>query len=160
MLSAIGQAFDIAWLVLRVLVLVGLPVALVIRTTIAAVHFARLPCAGKRLWLPARWHRLRWRWLCANLGLSYTDKRRRGVSRPGSTSATVGTQKPGRLRFPRARFTPDAFGFTPRLRPSPASAVPGWRRRPSTSPTRGSASASLPRPVPQAAKFPSAARGL
>jgi hypothetical protein len=88
------------------------------RLAVAAVRFARLPRAGKRNWLRARWARFRWRHLLANLQLSYVDRHRSAVKKiPLGTSVKVQTTAPaGVLRFPPARFYADAFGFEARVK--------------------------------------------
>lgn len=102
-----------------VLVLVGL--VLVARPAWAVWKFCRLDRAAKRNYLPALWARFRWRWLAHNLGLAYEDKHRR--ARPGQlpigTSVRVDNLGPARLRFPRARIRPDAYGMVATLKTVP-----------------------------------------
>jgi DNA segregation ATPase FtsK/SpoIIIE, S-DNA-T family len=92
------------------------------RLVLAAVRFARLPAEARRYWLPARWHSLRWRWLCHRLGLAVIDNHQRAI-RPVlfGTAAPMPRRQPARdkLRFPRARFTPDPWGFTVRVKTVP-----------------------------------------
>ena len=86
--------------VLHAVSLAGLVLAVVL--VLAAVAWlagrSRLPASWR--YLPAMlWHRARWRRLARNLRLSYEDKHRKGV-----------------INCPRARFRPDAFGWTVGLR--------------------------------------------
>jgi S-DNA-T family DNA segregation ATPase FtsK/SpoIIIE len=84
-----------------------------VRLAVAAARFARLPSAGKRYWLPARWQRLRWRWFCRNAGLGYLDRHHRRLLRPRvpfTTGQRVQEEPVHLMRFPRAHFRPDEFG--------------------------------------------------
>ena len=107
----------------HVLELVGLAAAVVVgRVVLAAVRFARLPAAARGYWLPARWHSFRWRWLCRSLDLARRDKHQHAI-RPVlfGTGAPLPASMPPRdkLRFPRARFTVDPFGFVIKVRTVP-----------------------------------------
>lgn len=107
----------------HVLEVLGLAAALVAgRLVLAAVRLARLPAEARRYWLPARWHSLRWRWLCRSLGLAKTDKHQHAI-RPVAfgTAAPLPAALPPRdkLRFPRARFTVDPFGFVVKVKTVP-----------------------------------------
>jgi DNA segregation ATPase FtsK/SpoIIIE, S-DNA-T family len=104
-------------LVLAALVLAG-------RAAWAVWRFCRLSPAARANYLPMWRARLTWRWLCRNQGLAYHDQpiRRAGVSRPGGTAVRV--RKPAdhgtsRLRYPRARFRPDEFGWSARVKTVP-----------------------------------------
>lgn len=106
------------------LVLVLVPLALVARGTWAVWRFCRLSPAAKRNYLPMWRARLTWRWLCRHQGLAYYDQpmRRAGMSRPGGTAVRV--RKPAdtgttRFRFPKARFRPDEFGWSARVKTVP-----------------------------------------
>jgi len=105
-----------------VLVLELAAVLIVGRLVLAAVRFARLPAEGRRYWLPARWHSFRWRWLCRNLGLSEVDKHQHAIRPvPFGTAAPMPRRLPARekIRFPRARFTVDPWGFVVKVRTVP-----------------------------------------
>ena len=107
-----------------ILLLVLVLAAVLVRLAVAVVRFVRLTPAARRHWLPARWHRLRWRWLSRNLGLAYVDQHRQ-LARPVVPFGTsvkirpVDMAAPARLRFPRARFRPDEYGFTARVKTVP-----------------------------------------
>ena len=107
-----------------ILLLVLVLAAVLVRLAVAVVRFVRLTPAARRHWLPARWHRLRWRWLSRNLGLAYLDQHRK-LARPVVPFGTsvkirpVDMAAPARLRFPRARFRPDEYGFTARVKTVP-----------------------------------------
>jgi DNA segregation ATPase FtsK/SpoIIIE, S-DNA-T family len=94
-----------------------------VRLAVAVVRFVQLPPSGRRYWLPARWHRFRWRWLAANLSLSYLDRHRKAVPKiPFGTSVRIPSPDPAvpvKLRFPRARFRPDEYGFVARIKTVP-----------------------------------------
>jgi S-DNA-T family DNA segregation ATPase FtsK/SpoIIIE len=101
-----------------VIVLLALT-AVAVRLAVVVVRFVRLSRAGKRNWFRARWCRWRWRWLCANLALSYLDKHRpKAKPIPFGTSVKVAPGQPpaARLRFPRARFYATEFGVEARMR--------------------------------------------
>jgi S-DNA-T family DNA segregation ATPase FtsK/SpoIIIE len=121
MFHDIAVMFDIAWLLLRLLVLVGIPAVIVTRLAIAIVRFAWLPAAAKRNYPAAVWARFRWRWLARNLGLAYLDQHRRSIKPiPLGTSVKVsGQREVSRLRFPRAHIRPDAFGLMATVRTVP-----------------------------------------
>lgn len=100
-------------------ILAGLIVA---RMAFAVVRFTLAPVAVKRNYPAALWARFRWRWLTRNLGLSYLDQHRKAVKPvPFGTSVKVppGQAGPVRLRFPRARIRPDAFGLVATVRTVP-----------------------------------------
>lgn len=85
-------------------------VALVLgRLVVAVVRFVRLTPAGRRHWLPARWHRARWHRLARNLGLAYQDKHLGGLD----------SRRKPRVVYPRARFRPDEFGLSVRIKTIP-----------------------------------------
>lgn len=89
------------------------------RLALAVIRFALLPRAGKKNWHRARYARWRWRWLCANLQLSYMDRHKTAVKKiPFGTSVKVAPGQPPapRLRFPRARFYATEFGIEARMR--------------------------------------------
>lgn len=101
------------------LVLAGLVLA---RLAVAVVRFVRLTPAGRRHWLPARWARLRWRWLCSSLQLAYVDRHRRRKLRlrlPFSTAAHVGDREVHLMRCPAASFWPDDSGWVVKVRLTP-----------------------------------------
>jgi DNA segregation ATPase FtsK/SpoIIIE, S-DNA-T family len=110
-------------------VLVVLLALVFVRLAVAVTRFVRLSSAGRRHWLPARWHRFRWRWLSVNLGLAYIDQHRKrrtwlSVLVPFTTSVRVlppadGVVVSDKLRWPRARFRPDDYGFTATVRTVP-----------------------------------------
>lgn len=98
-----------------IIVLVLVVVAVVARLGVAVVRFVRLDGrAARRNWFRARRARLRWRRLAANLSLSYMDRHRKAVRRPVPFGSTAVKVDPGQLpvqRFPRAKFTADAYGI-------------------------------------------------
>jgi hypothetical protein len=78
---------------------------------VAAVGFVRLGAAGRRNWLPARWHRLGWKRLSRNLpGLAYLDKHLGGAD---------SGRKP-KVVYPKVRFRPDAYGWRVPVKLPPA----------------------------------------
>lgn len=90
----------------------------------AAVRFALLPSAAKRNYPAALWARFRWRWLCANLSLSYLDKHKKASHPvPFGTSAPVNPKASQpvvvKLRFPRARIRADVFGLVAKVKTIP-----------------------------------------
>lgn len=90
------------WLVLAAAVLAAAVL------TVAVYRFARLPAPARRYWLPARWHKLRWRRLARNLNLSYTDRER--GDRIGFDVA------PRKVIRVKARFRPVASGMEIRVK--------------------------------------------
>ena len=80
-----------------------------VRLAVAVVRFARLDAAGRRHWLPARWHRLTWKRLSRNLGLSYVDKHLGGVD----------SSRRRKVNHPRVKFRPDSFGWVVKLKLTP-----------------------------------------
>lgn len=132
MFHDIAQAVTLAWLIIRLLVVVGIPAVLVTRTLIALVRFAWMPRAAKRNYPAACWARFRWRWLCRNLGLAYLDEHRKAVKPiPMGTSVTVrrrGRDHRQRLRYPRARFKADAFGVVATVRTIPKVGRPEFEK--------------------------------
>lgn len=76
------------------------------RLAYAAVWFAGLPAAAKRNYPAALWARLRWRYLVRNLGLALVDQHARDDGKR-------------KIRHPRARIRPDAYGFVARVRTVP-----------------------------------------
>jgi S-DNA-T family DNA segregation ATPase FtsK/SpoIIIE len=92
------------------------------RPVYSVTCFALLPAAAKRNYPAALWARFRWRWLCANLSMSYLDKHRKAVKKvPFGTSVPVTPGQPpvARLRFPKARFRATEFGIEARIRTIP-----------------------------------------
>jgi hypothetical protein len=122
MLHDVSVAFVIAWLVLRLLVMVGIPAAIVTLLAIAAARFAWMPPAAKRNYPAAVWARFRWRWLCRSLGLAWIDEHSKAVKPiPVGTSVTVrrrGRERQ-RLRYPRAHFKADAYGLVASVKTIP-----------------------------------------
>jgi len=102
MFSTIAAVLTVAWLVLCLAVLVGLPLAIVTRLTIAAFRFALLDRAGQRHWLPARWHRLGWKRLARNLQLAAPDKH---------LGNNIDSVRAPKVNYPRAKFWPNSFGW-------------------------------------------------
>jgi DNA segregation ATPase FtsK/SpoIIIE, S-DNA-T family len=101
------------WLAVRLLVMAGIPAAIVTRLVIAVVRFARLDAAGRRNWLPARWHRLTWKWLARNLQLAYVDRHLGGIDSP----------RKQKVNYPKAKFWPDSYGWSVNLK-----LIPGVKR--------------------------------
>lgn len=96
----------------------------------AITRFALVGPAGRRHYPGMLRARLRWRRLATNLNFAYLDKHKRAarsLTRPGlaGTSVTVykGSGELGKLRFPRAKFRADEFGWSARVR-----LVPGVSR--------------------------------
>lgn len=91
------------------------------RLVLTVVRFVKVGPAGRRNWLRARWVAVRWRWLCRNLGLAYLDQHRKAVGVSFGTSVKVRSASPkaARLRYPRARFRPDAFGVVAKVHTVP-----------------------------------------
>jgi len=88
----------------------------------AAVRFARLPAAAKRNYWPMLRARLGWRRLCTATHLAYLDQHRRRKLRlrwPGSTGTHVHAEAKPMMRHPVARFRPDEFGITARVKTIP-----------------------------------------
>lgn len=109
------------------LILAVLAAVLVARPVYAVVRFVMLPAAAKRHYPAALWARFRWRWLCANLQLSYLDRHRQAVKKvPFGTSVqvTADTGMAGKLRFPRAKFRADAFGLAATVKTVPGVGRP------------------------------------
>jgi hypothetical protein len=130
LLAALAALAFVGWLVFRyhaliieTAIIAGI-VAVTIVLTRATVEIARLPAGSRHHFWVARWHAFRWRWVARNLGLSYIDKHRRARPKPVpvGTSATI-TARPElhreKLRYPRARFRPDPYGFRVQLRTVP-----------------------------------------
>jgi S-DNA-T family DNA segregation ATPase FtsK/SpoIIIE len=91
------------------------PLVLAARGTWAVWRFARLPCQAKRHYPAALWAAWRWRWLARNVGLAYVDKHRRRLLRPRLPFTTAVRVEPAPrhlLRWPRARFRADPYGWT------------------------------------------------
>jgi DNA segregation ATPase FtsK/SpoIIIE, S-DNA-T family len=106
------------WLVIRLLVVAGIPAVIVTRLTIAVVGFARLPTAAKRNYPAACWHRFRWRALARRLDLARPDPHRHSLAIP-LTSSAVSMGHRDRLLYPRARFRADPYGLRVRVRTIP-----------------------------------------
>jgi S-DNA-T family DNA segregation ATPase FtsK/SpoIIIE len=79
-----------------------------------AVRFARATPAARRNYPRAWWARLRWRWLCRNLGLSKVDMHQRDKSAAGVPG------KP-KIRHPRVRIRPDHYGLVARVKTIPGT---------------------------------------
>jgi S-DNA-T family DNA segregation ATPase FtsK/SpoIIIE len=103
-----------------------------LRLAFGVYRFARLPTAAKKNYPAALRARWRWRWLCANLHLAYADRHRRARVRSlliPSTSVSFSARNEfaprrafsGRLRYPRARFRPDAHGLVATVKTVPGS---------------------------------------
>jgi hypothetical protein len=118
-MSTIAAVFTTAWLVIRLLVIIGIPAAIITRLAIGAVRFARLPRAAKKNYPAACWHRLRWRALARRLDLARPDPHRGGVAIPATSSATIRDSGRRRLLYPRAHFTAHRYGLRIRLRTIP-----------------------------------------
>jgi DNA segregation ATPase FtsK/SpoIIIE, S-DNA-T family len=96
-------------------------VVVLVRLAAAVVRFVRLPRAAKRYWLRARWYRLRWRWLCSALGLTRLDKHMRAKNPAArlvaclpfrsSIAVNLDVREHARVRWPKAHFYPDPFGW-------------------------------------------------
>lgn len=99
-------------------IVLGLVLVLV-RLAVGAVRFARLSPAGRRHWLPARWGRFRWRFVCSVLDLAYLDTHHRRTWRPRlprSTAVHVSPAPVHLMRCPTAKFWPDDSGWAVRVR--------------------------------------------
>lgn len=68
---------------------------------VAVIRLVRLGAAGRRNWLPARWHRLGWNRLARNLGLAYVDKHLGGVD----------SRRKPKVVYPKVHFRPDSHGW-------------------------------------------------
>jgi DNA segregation ATPase FtsK/SpoIIIE, S-DNA-T family len=88
------------WFLLGVVVLAAAAVL------VAVIRFARLAPDARRYWPAARWGKITWHRLARNLQLAYVDRHHGGV----------GSSKPKRVNYPRARFAPDPFGFAVKLK--------------------------------------------
>jgi S-DNA-T family DNA segregation ATPase FtsK/SpoIIIE len=101
-------------------VLTVLSVLAGIALAVPVLRFLLLEPGARRYWLVARWHRFRWQALAANLRLSYLDRHRKAVRpRPFGTSVRVPVVDDdvlATLRFPRAHFRPDPFGWLVKIR--------------------------------------------
>jgi S-DNA-T family DNA segregation ATPase FtsK/SpoIIIE len=101
-------------------VLTVLSVPAGIALAVPVLRFLLLAPGARRYWWLARWHRFRWQALAANLRLSYIDRHRKAVKpRPFGTSAKVpaaGDDVLAVLRFPRAHFSPDPFGWLVKIK--------------------------------------------
>jgi DNA segregation ATPase FtsK/SpoIIIE, S-DNA-T family len=99
-----------------------------VRLAVAVVRFALLPSAARRHYPAVLWHRWRWRWLAANLRLSYPDRHRRSwrPRLPFGTAVTVApdTGGPVKHRVPRVRFKADPAGWTVKVRLTPGVSRP------------------------------------
>jgi S-DNA-T family DNA segregation ATPase FtsK/SpoIIIE len=76
---------------------------------VIAVRIARLPSGARRYWPLARWHKLHWKRLAANLWIAYPDKYR-DTDESWLRRMTL---------YPRARFRPDPHGFTVAIKTIP-----------------------------------------
>jgi S-DNA-T family DNA segregation ATPase FtsK/SpoIIIE len=113
MFHILATTFTVIWLVLRVLAVIVAPTVIVTRIAIAIVRFIRLDAAGRRNWLPARWHRLTWKWLARNLQLAYVDRHLGGIDSP----------RKQKVNYPKAKFWPDSYGWSVNLK-----LIPGVKR--------------------------------
>lgn len=104
-----------------VLVLSLVPLALAVRGTWAVWRFARLAPDAKRNYPRAVWARIRWRWLAHNLGLAYEDKHRRARlgQLPIGTGVKLDPRAVTKLRHPRAKIRPDAYGLVATVKTVP-----------------------------------------
>lgn len=124
----------LAWLALRVLhALAAVPPLLLwsglaLAAALAAhrplghlARFALAPGPARRHYPRMLWASWRWRWLARAAGLAYHDQHRpkAGPRMPGSTSVQVITPPTARLRYPRATFRADCWGWTVTLRTVP-----------------------------------------
>jgi DNA segregation ATPase FtsK/SpoIIIE, S-DNA-T family len=112
--------------------LVLVAVLVLIRLAVAVVRFALLPSSARRHYPAVLWHRWRWRWLAANLRLSYPDRHRRSwrPRLPFGTSVMVApdTGGPVKHRVPRVRFKADPAGWTVKVRLTPGVSRPEYER--------------------------------
>lgn len=103
-----------------------------VRLAVAIVRFALLPRSAKRHYPAALFHRWRWRWLAANLRLSYPDRHRRSLRPrlPFGTSVKVMPDAGGLVkhRVPRVRFRADPCGWQVRVRLVPGISRPEFER--------------------------------
>lgn len=76
---------------------------------VTAARVALLPSGARRYWPLARWYRLGWKRLAANLWIAYPDQHRN----------TDDSWLPPVNLYPRARFRPDPHGFTVAVRTIP-----------------------------------------
>ena len=88
----------VALIILILAVLAVFPAA---RAALAVYRFIRLPAEGRRHYLPARWHRLRWKRLSRNLGLAAVDKHLGGLD----------SRRAPKVNYPKVRFRADEFGW-------------------------------------------------
>jgi S-DNA-T family DNA segregation ATPase FtsK/SpoIIIE len=70
------------------------------------IRVSFLPPEARSHWRLARWHRFRWHRLARNLGLAYVDAHLGGLDSRRKQSVV----------YPKARFRPDAHGWTVRMR--------------------------------------------
>lgn len=106
------------------MILAVLAAVILIKPALGVWHLAPRSRAAWRYLPAAIWQRIRWRWLCRSLMLAYLDQHRRArrPAVPFGTSVKVKTPHQGqhaKLRYPRAAFTPDAYGWTVRVRSIP-----------------------------------------
>jgi DNA segregation ATPase FtsK/SpoIIIE, S-DNA-T family len=109
MFHQIWYALCITFDILRILI----PALVLGRLALAVVRFARLDHAGRRHWLPARWHRAGWKRLARNVGLAYQDKHLGGLD----------SRRPPKVVYPRVRFRPGSHGWVVRMK-----LIPGVKR--------------------------------
>jgi S-DNA-T family DNA segregation ATPase FtsK/SpoIIIE len=112
----------VAWLAANLWLLAIPGAAIAARLAVGLVRFARAGNAGRRNYPAALWYRLVWPRWCVREGLGYRDRYRRRVLRPrvpGTTATRVEPDSPHRLVWPRARFRPDAYGWTARVKTTP-----------------------------------------
>jgi DNA segregation ATPase FtsK/SpoIIIE, S-DNA-T family len=101
---------------------------MLVRLAVAVVRFVLLPGPARRHYPAVLWHRWRWRWLAANLRLSYPDRHRRSLRPrlPFGTSVKVVPDTGGLVkhRVPWVRFKADPCGWTVRVRLVPGISRP------------------------------------
>lgn len=92
------------------------------RPALAVYRLARMGRQARRHYPAMLWHAWRWRWLACNAGLAYVDRHHRRLLRPRvplTTAVRVDPAARHLLRWPRARFRPDAYGWTATVRTIP-----------------------------------------
>lgn len=103
----------------------ALVAALALRLIIGVIRFAAAPVPVKLNYPSAIWHSLRWRWLSRNLGFAYVDPHRQKVKFRAAMGPAIGKDvriqkdKRTKVRYPRARFRPDAFGLVVKVKTIP-----------------------------------------
>ena len=101
------------------------PTAIIFRSGVAVYRVCKLSPAGRRNVPIAVWARFRWRWLCRNQELAYTDSHRRRVLFPHfGTAVKVRVSRDSdvaTLRYPKARIRADEFGIIAKVKTIPRS---------------------------------------